>query len=353
MTTKIKTTDKSLSRRGFFAASAGAAAATALAAPPAIAQGNVTWRMQTHWPTGNWYYEDVFVKFCNRITEATGGELTITPVQNDGVVPTGEVLNAVRRGLLESAFIYPAYWIGRMPVAGHLNGHIGAWDRHEEMHAFFYEMGALDVIREAYAEQGVYQAGPVSYAGLTLYSNKPLRTTADFNGWRVRSTGAAALVFAKMGAAPVSIPGGELYQALQTGVVEGAHWGSTSTGWGMNFQEVNKYIVEPDLLGHLNGEVMVGLEQWNSIGDELKATFNEIVRATSADASAHFLHRDLLRKQDFVAMGGELTQLDQEAQDNLRKYSLEVVDDFSKQDPKYCGRVGEMLHEFLKVTGRA
>jgi hypothetical protein len=61
----------------------------------------------------------------------------------------------------------------------------------------------------------------------------------------------------------------------------------------------------------------------------------------------------LLRKKDFVAMGGELTQLDQEAQDNLRRYSLEVVDDFSKQDPKYCGRVGEMLHEFLKVTGRA
>jgi TRAP-type C4-dicarboxylate transport system substrate-binding protein len=250
-------------------------------------------------------------------------------------------------------FIYPAYWIGRMPVAGHLNGHIGAWDRHEEMHAFFYEMGALDVIREAYAEQGVYQAGPVSYSGLTLYSNTPLRTTADFDGWRVRSTGAAALVFEKMGSSPVSIPGGELYQALQNGVVEGAHWGSTSTGWGMNFQEVNDYIIEPDLLGHLNGEVMVGLEQWNSLGDELKATFNEIVRATSADASAHFLHQDLLRKQDFVEMGGELVQLDQEAQENLRRYSLEVVDDFSEQDPKYCGRVGEMLHEFLRITGRA
>ncbi|WP_372921660.1 hypothetical protein [Roseovarius sp.] len=112
-------------------------------------------------------------------------------------------------------------------------------------------------------------------------------------------------------------------------------------------------IVEPDLLGHLNGEVTVGMKQWNAVGDDLKATFNEIVRATSADASAHFLHRDLLRKKDFVAMGGELVQLDEEAQYNLRRYSLEVVDDFSKQDHKYCGRVGEMLHEFLKVTGRA
>ena len=51
-------------------------------------------------------------------------------------MPTGEVLNAVRRGLLESAFIYPAYWIGRVPAAGHLNGHIGVWDRHEEQDIF-------------------------------------------------------------------------------------------------------------------------------------------------------------------------------------------------------------------------
>jgi len=344
--------EKKASRRAFLTASTAAVAGTVLAAPPAIAQGNVTWQMQTHWPTGNWYYEDVFVKFCNRITEATGGELTIKPIQNDGLVRTGEVLDAVRRGLLESAFIYPAYWIGRIPVASHLNGFIGTWDKHEEMAAFMYEMGAIDVIRKAYAAQGVYQAGPVSYAGLTLYSNRPLRTSADFEGWKVRSTGPAADVFAKMGATPVSIPGAELYQGLQTGVVDGAHWGSTSTGWGMNLQEVNKYIVRPDLVGHLNGEVIVGLENWNKIGPDLQATFNEIVRATSADASAHFLYRDMTYAKQFVdEMGGELTTLDEEALANLRRYSLEVVDEYSAKDPEYCGVVGPMLHEFQKLRG--
>ncbi|MEY3003701.1 MAG: hypothetical protein RLZZ491_877 [Pseudomonadota bacterium] len=350
MTTKTQP----LSRRGFFAASAGAAAGVTLAAPPVIAQSKTVWRMQTHWPTGNWYYEDVFVKFCNRITEATGGELTVEPHAPESLVPTGEVLNAVRRGLLESAFIYPAYWIGRVPAAGHLNGHIGVWDRHEEMDIFYYEMGALDIIREAYAEQGVHQVGPVSYSGLTLWGNRPLRTTADFAGWPVRSTGAAGLVLAKMGASPVSIPGGELYQALQSGVVDGAHWGSTSTAWGMNFQEVCKYIMEPDLLGHLNGEVMVGLDAWNAVGEDIRATVNEIVRATSAEAAAHFLYRDIQFKQKFVSeMSGELVRIDDEALGALRTASLQVVDDFSAQDPKYCGRLGEMLHDFLRMTGRA
>ncbi len=342
------------SRRGFLSASAAAIAGGTLAAPPAIASGTVTWQMQTHWPTGNWYYEDVFVKFCNRVTEATGGALTLKPVQNDGLVRTGEVLDAVRRGLLESAFIYPAYWIGRLPVAGHLNGFIGTWDKHEEMAAFMYEMGALDVIRAAYAEQGVYQAGPVSYSGLTLYSNRALRSASDFAGWKVRSTGPAAAVFSKMGATPVSIPGGELYQGLQTGVVDGAHWGSTATGWGMNLQEVNKYIIRPDLLGHMNGEVIVGLDKWNAIGSDVQAIFNEIVRATSADASAHFLNRDLHYMKQFVEeVGGELCWLDEDAIAQLRRHSLEVVDEYSAKDPTYCGKVGAMLHEFQTLRGMA
>lgn len=339
-------------RRKFLTGSTVAIAAGALAAPPAIAQGKTTWQMQTHWPTGNWYYQDVFVKFCNRISEATAGELTITPVQSDGLVRTGEVLDAVRRGLLESAFIYPAYWIGRIPAAAHLNGFIGMWDKHEEMAAFMYEMGALEIIRAAYAAQGIHQAGPVSYAGLALYSNRPLRTTADFTGWKVRSTGPAADVFVKMGATPVSIPGAELYQGLQTGVVDGAHWGSISTGWGMNLHEVDKFIVRPDLVGHLNGEVIVGLDNWNKVGPEIQAIFNEIVRATSADASAHFLYRDMTYAQKFVdEQGGELTTLDEEALANLRKYSLEVVDAYSAKDPEYCGKLGPMLHELQKLRG--
>lgn len=346
-------TPSQITRRTLLGSAAAAGTGAVLAAPPAIAQGKTTWRMQTHWPTGNWYYEDVFVKFANRITEATGGELTIEPVQNDGIVPTGEVLNAVRRGLLESAFIYPSYWMGRIPVAGHLNGNIGTFGSHEEMHMFMYEMGALDVIREAYAEQGVYQAGPISFAGLALYSNRPLRTAEDFNGWRVRSTGTAAMVFEKMGASPVAIPGGELYQALQTGVVEGAHWGSISTGWGMNFQEVTKYIVQPDLVSQLNGECIVGMKQWEALGDDLKATVNEIVRATSADASAHFLHQDLVRKKEFVEeLGGEITTLEPEVVEQLRVKSMEVVDEFAERDPQYSGRVAELLHEFMRLTGR-
>ncbi|WP_339799835.1 TRAP transporter substrate-binding protein [uncultured Marinobacter sp.] len=353
----MQNNDKKVNRRKFLTtgAAAAAGAATIMGAPAVIANPtkSVTWRMQTHWPAGSWYYEPVFQRYADRIKEATNGELIIETHQPNSIVSTGDVLRGVRRGTLESAFLYPAYWVGDIPAAGHLNGNLATWESHEEMHFFLYEMGALDIIRDAYAQRGVYQIGPVSYAGTAIYGNKRIEKVADFSGFQIRSNGNAAQVFQKMGAAPVSISGGELYQALQTGIADGAHWGSVSAGWGMNLQEVNKYIMQPDLLGHMNGEVFVNQKAWDALGSDHKRIVNDATIAASIDSSAIFRHHDFLRMQDFVNdFGGEIVQMDEEVIQQMRLKSLEVVDELSKRDPEYSGKIGPLLHEFMRITGK-
>lgn len=353
----MKNNDKKLNRRKFLTSSAVAAAGTAtmIGAPAVIAnpKKTMTWRMQTHWPQGSWYYEPVFQRFADRIKEATNGELVIETHQPGSIVSTGDVLKGVRRGTLESAFLYPAYWVGDIPAAGHLNGNLATWESHEEMHFFMYEMGALKIIRDAYAQRGIYQVGPVSYAGTAVYGNKRIEKAEDFQGFQIRSNGNAARVFEKMGAAPVSISGGELYQALQTGIADGAHWGSVSAGWGMNLQEVNKYIMQPDLLGHMNGEVFVNQDTWNALGSDHKRVVDDAVKAASIDSSALFRHHDFLRMQDFVNdYDGEIVRMDPAIIEQMRVKSLEVVDDLSKRDPEFSGKIGSLLHEFMRLTGK-
>ena len=114
---------------------------------------------------------------------------------------------------------------------------------------------------------------------------------------------------------------------------------------GVRYSLENPVVyAQSNLIGHLNGEVMVGLDAWNKIGTDLQATVNEIVRAASADASAHFLYQDLLRKQDFEEMGGEVLTLDEEAQANLRR-SMAVL--FIEEKPELIERDGE---EILRST---
>ncbi len=350
---------KTINRRAFLSTGSAAAvaiAATGLSAPAVIASPTkkIKWKFQTHWPTGNWYYDPIFNGLARRIQEATNGELEIETHQPNSIVSTGDVLRGVRRGTLDGALIYPAYWVGDIPAAGHLTGNFGTWDSLEEMQFFLHDMGALEVIREAYATRGVYQVGPISNGGTALYSNKRLETPKDFEGFKVRSNGSSAQVFEKMGAAPVSITGGELYQALQTGVVDGAHWGGVSAGWGMNLQEVTKYIIQPNLASHQNSEVFVSLKAWNKLGSDFKKVIEDAVLATHLEAAGMFMMRDLQRMQDFqTEYKGEIVQMNAEAVALLRSKSLEVVDEISKRDPKYSGRIGNILREFMTLTGKA
>lgn len=348
--------NNSLSRRHFLARGATVAAgAGVLAAPASIASAStpVVWRMQTHFPTGTWYYTDVFQDLADRITAATNGELVIETHAPGSIVGTGDKLIAAGRGTLDAAFTFPAYWVGQIPAAGHLNGNLGTFSSTQEMEYFFFEMGALDIVREAYAERGVYLVGPIAGGGVTLFGKRPIRTLDDLRGYKIRTTGTAARVLEKLGAAPVSVAGGELYQALQTGVVDAAHWGSVSGGISMNFQEVTSYIMQPDLIYPTNLEVFVNMDRWNALGEDHKRVVHDAVRATTGIYTSKILHEDITGINSFVNdHGGEVVMMEDSVLDEMRTASMAVVDEISEQDPRYSGRIGDLLHEFMRFTGK-
>ncbi|WP_319521471.1 TRAP transporter substrate-binding protein [uncultured Desulfosarcina sp.] len=348
---------ENISRRNVIKAGVAAAAAGAATVFPKVASAasnkKIRWRMQTHWPTGVGYYKDVYVKFCDRVRAATGGELDITPLPPGAIVPTKDVFEAIGRGLFEISLIWPAYWIGKVPVAGHINGQLFTWERAAEMYAYFYDMGAIDIFRQAYGEHNVRFVAPLPMTGLALYSRRPIRTLDDFKGFKVRSTGIAAQVFQKAGATPVFFPGAEIYQALQTGVCDGAHWGTVSTAWDMKFQEVTDYIVLPYLAGINNGEIIMNQKKWDELPDDFKAIIEECAASTGIDFLRWSGYNDAIDIEKFQKEKmGELSYMDADTVAQMRKFSIEVVDEYSKKDPKYCAKAGELLKDQLKMNGR-
>ncbi|MFA7423805.1 MAG: TRAP transporter substrate-binding protein [Desulfosarcinaceae bacterium] len=345
---------ENISRRNMLKAGIAVAAASAL---PSVARAKskakYRWRMQTHWPTGVGYYKDVYVRFTERVREATDGEVDITPLPPGAIVPTKDVFEAVGRGLFEIALIWPAYWIGQVPVAGHINGQCFSWETVAEMYAYFHDMGAIEVFREAYAEQGLQFVAPLPCTGLALYSRKEIRTLDDFKGFKVRSTGIAAQVFQKAGATPVFFPGEEVYQALQTGVCDGAHWGGVSTAWDMKFQEVTDYISMPYLAEVNNGEIFMNKEKWDALPSDIKAIIEECARSSGIDFLRWSGYNDMICIEKFQKEKmGELCYMDADTVAQMRKFSIEVVDEYSKKDPKYCAKAGELLKDMLKMSGR-
>lgn len=345
-----------LSRRGFMTRGATVAVgAGALAAPPTIASASqpITMRIQTHWAPGAWHYDAVFVDLTNRIRIATDGEINLEPHPPESIVGTLDKLTAAGRGTIDAAFTFPAYWVGQVPSAGHLNGNLATFSSLQDMEYFFYETEALSIIQDAYAERGVHVVGPISAGGVTLFGKRPLQTLADFRGHRIRTTGNAARVFERMGAAPAMITGGELFQALQTGVVDAAHWGSISGGLTMGFEEVTSYIMQPDLVYPTNLEVFFNKRRWDSLGENHKQIINDAVRVTSGINNAKILYQDISGMNRFVEEhGGAVVNMDDEVMELMRVASMEIVDEISARDPRYSGRIGQLLHEFMRFTGK-
>jgi len=346
-----------VSRRHFLAKGATVAAgAAALAAPATIASAStpINLRLQTAYPVGTWHYDSVVVDLADRVRAATAGEINIEVFPTGAIVPTLEMFTAAGRGLLDAAFIFPGNWIGQVPSAGHLAGNVGTFDSLEEAWYFYYETEALSIIQEAYAERGVHLVGPVASSGLTFFGKRPIRTLADFRGNRIRSSGNAQRVFERMGSSPVTVPGAELFHALQTGVVETAHWGGVSAGMNIGFGEVTAFIMKPDIVYPYNMEVFFSQRRWNSLGEDHRQIITDVVRAIP---SAHYhpknLYYETVDTNRFINdHGGEVVHMEDEVLELMRVSSMQIVDEISAADPRYSGRVGQLLHEFMRFTGK-
>ncbi len=325
---------------GAVAAAGTVAAAGKAFAKPEKKKAKFNWRMQCHWPIGVEYYKHNYVCFCDAVREATDGELDIKPFPPDSIVPTKDTLEAVGNGLFEINWCWPAYWQGKMPVASLACGHTFVWDNLSQMYWNTYMQNAMEYYRAAYAEHNVHLVGFLGVDGITLWSKKPITTVNDFKGLKVRSTGTPADTMKKAGATPVYFPGSELYQALQTGVCEAAHWGGIYTGAEMKFAEVTGYIVQPDLARVSNAEIFVNKQKWDQLPDDFKKIINECTMSNNYDlySFCDFRSKTIL-KEVVDSKKVQVSMIEPASVKQLKAYSTEVLDEYAKKDPKYCGPV--------------
>ena len=251
-----------VSRRHFIAS---AAAASSLAAPAIVtAQPKVKWRAQAMWSAAETTYK-AFEDFCQRVGAASGGRLEIQPFAAGSVVGVFETLDAVSAGVLDAQSTAPVYWAGKdagFSMIGDLNF---AYQHPWQAEAWYYHRGGLEMLREAYAKFNVYPVG-VSWWGVeALVSKKPLNSVEDFKGMKIRTPqGMFAEIMTKLGASVVVVPGGEVYSALDKGVVDAADWATESMNFRMGFFEVAKTSVR---IGHSmpSQEFAVNKAKWDAL----------------------------------------------------------------------------------------
>jgi TRAP-type C4-dicarboxylate transport system substrate-binding protein len=250
------------------AAAAWCAALLALAAWNTAAAEEVTLRAVSAFDQGTRFSRN-FERFLEKLNAEGKGVLQARYVGGGGkVMNPFEVGNAVRSGVVDLANVTGAFYTNLMPEADafKLTKHPiqelrrnGGWAyintlHNEKLNAYFL------------ARQG---DGVPFHVYLTKKIDKP-----DLTGLKLRVTPVYQAFFTALGATPLRTPPGEVYTALERGVVDGYGWpiqGVLDLGW----QEVTKFRVDP---GFYNADVnvLVNLDKWNALDPAQQALLNRL-----------------------------------------------------------------------------
>jgi TRAP-type mannitol/chloroaromatic compound transport system substrate-binding protein len=318
------------SRRRFITV---AAAGSTLAVPTiATAQTKVRWRAQTMWSAAESTHK-AFEDFCKRVAAATGGRLEIQPFAAGTVVGAFESLDAVGAGVLDAQSSAPVYWSGKdagFAVIGDLNF---AYEHPWQIEAWYYHRGGLELLREAYAKYNVYPVG-VSWWGLeALVSKKPVKTTDDFKGVKIRTPqGIFAEIMTKYGASVVVVPGGEVYSALDKGVVDMADWATESMNFRMGFFEVAKTSIR---IGHSmpTQEFAVNAAKWRALPDDIKAIVSSCVREWTWDQVQRVAVEDTQAVANIRSKGGTAGTMPAAEIAKMRTLAQKTWEEWSRKTP--------------------
>ena len=255
--------------------------------------------------------QQAFERFAADVAEKSGGRIEIEALPVDAIVPPGEMLDAVAANIIQGMNGGTGYFIGKDPAFSLLADLNAGYENTEQLTNWFYEGGGLEVARELYAQHGAYFIGPVFWGAESIPSKEPLRNIADFEGIKMRSPeGMGATIWAKLGVGVSTLPGTEVYTALERGKIEATDWGTLGMNDELGYGKIAPYAIYPGIHSMPAGDVAMNLDLWNELPDDLKqvlqdatVAFNQDSIAANAKLDQGFRRRPRSRDADQLGTG--------------------------------------------------
>lgn len=283
-------------------------------------------------------FRAVFNQFVERVNERGEGLVRIDPVLGPEAIPGREMPNALTEGVIDVAGLPPAYYRGVVLEADALQ--LAAIPPAEQR-----ANGAVDYLQERYNAAGWQFLAQYGY-GLQfhLFLDEPVERLSDFDGYALRTTPTYRHFFDAIGARQVETSRGELYTAMERGVVDGyANVMSevAPAGW----DEVTKYRVDPGFY-HAIVTITVNKAKWDSLSDAQRAVLEEAATAVEAEMARDMAAADRAAGQRMVDAGMQVITLPDADAAALQKAALDAYWSLLEgEDPESVGALRAMLSQ--------
>ncbi len=249
----------------------------------------ISWEMATSWPVSlDTIYGGAQI-FAERVLALTDGKFKINPNPAGKLSKGADILDVVSQGAVPIGHTASYYYIGKSWVTA-LGTAIPFGMNQRQQNAWLYEGGGLKVLQDFYAKKFNVIQFPAGNTGAQMggWFRKEINTVADLQGLKMRIPGIGGQVMKKLGVTVQTIPGGEIFQALQTGAVDAAEWVGPYDDEKLGFYKVAKYYYLPGWWEPAPSlEVEINLGKWN----ELPKLYQEAVKSAAVEANMGMMAR--------------------------------------------------------------
>ena len=262
--------------------------ALALAAGLVQAQ-ETTLRMVSAFAENTQYVKNL-MPMIQKLNAEGKGSLQINFIGGPKAMPPFEVGNAVRTGVVDMAMTTGAFYTNIMPEADALK-------LTQVPHGALRKNGGHELINKIWNEKAnmQYLGRVIDYTPFHLYLTKKI-DKPDLTGLKLRITPVYREFFQALGATVMQTPPGEVYTALERGVVDGYGWPINGI-FDFNWHEKTKFRVDP---GFYSAEVslVMNLDKWKGLNAEQRGLLTRhVIALENANDSWKKVNQDDIRKQ--------------------------------------------------------
>ncbi|MBT8137333.1 MAG: TRAP transporter substrate-binding protein [Gammaproteobacteria bacterium] len=204
-----------------------------------------SWKMVTTWPPNFPGLGTGAVYLANAIEQMSAGRIKVKIYAAGELVPAFEAFDAVSQGTAQLGHSASYYWKGKS-AAAQLFSAVPFGMNAQELTAWLLHGGALELWREVYEPFNIIPA-PAGHTGVQMggWFNKEINSVDDLRGLKMRIPGLGGEVLKRAGGTPVSLPGSEIFTALQTGNIDATEWTGPYNDLAFGLHQVGKYYYYP------------------------------------------------------------------------------------------------------------
>ncbi|WP_424931117.1 TRAP transporter substrate-binding protein [Amaricoccus macauensis] len=316
----------------------------------ALAQ-EYNFRFQSSDPAGNTNFA-LQNEWAEMVSEKTDGRVAIEMLPVETIVAHSETQDAVAAGIIDGHFTDTSYFAGKEPAFGLIANPVGAWSDPDQMFDFMENGGGADLMNEMLEPYGLHFIGATTPGLEAFVSKVPLEGVDDLEGLKLRAPeGMVQKVFAAAGAAPVNLPGSEVFTSLDKGVIDAADYNTFSTNEAQGLHDVAKHPVYPGFHSMPLIEVSINKTTWDSLPEDLQTALEESVSEFARYQSQTVKEADMAAVEEAKA-GGEITVHDWSDEDRakFRSIARSQWEEAAQASPN-SQKVFDTLSAYLEANG--